>query len=85
MPEAVAGNDWSNREIDLIIADYFDMLALELAGRHGIEPETCRSFELVAHGLFDPKVVEPEDFDHAEKDIRTSLMELHRPLGILPA
>jgi hypothetical protein len=26
------GTDWSDREVDLIVADYFDMLRLELAG-----------------------------------------------------
>ncbi|MBZ9842195.1 DUF3883 domain-containing protein [Mesorhizobium sp. CA5] len=33
MPDALAGSDWTDREIDLIVADYFDMLSLELAGR----------------------------------------------------
>lgn len=33
MSDALAGSDWTDREIDLIIADYFDMLSLELAGR----------------------------------------------------
>lgn len=33
MSEALAGSDWTDREIDLIVADYFDMLALELANR----------------------------------------------------
>ncbi|MEO3387593.1 DUF3883 domain-containing protein [Mesorhizobium sp. CAU 1741] len=33
MPDALAGTDWTEREIDLIVADYFDMLALTLAGR----------------------------------------------------
>ncbi|TPL75958.1 DUF3883 domain-containing protein [Mesorhizobium sp. B2-3-15] len=33
MSDALAGTDWSDREIDLIVADYFDMLSLELAGR----------------------------------------------------
>jgi hypothetical protein len=27
------GTDWTDREIDLIVADYFDMLRLELAGQ----------------------------------------------------
>lgn len=30
--EGVSGTDWSDREIDLIIADYFDMLQLEMSG-----------------------------------------------------
>ena len=33
MADAPAGSDWLDREIDLIVADYFDMLSLELAGR----------------------------------------------------
>ncbi|BCG76993.1 DUF3883 domain-containing protein [Mesorhizobium sp. 113-3-3] len=33
MPYAPAGSDWTDREIDLIVADYFDMQALEFAGR----------------------------------------------------
>lgn len=33
MPDALAGDDWTDSEIDLIVADYFDMLALELASR----------------------------------------------------
>lgn len=31
------GTDWSEREIDLIVADYFDMLALELAGKEFVK------------------------------------------------
>lgn len=46
---------------------------------YGIEPETCLSFELVAHGPLHPEVVKPEDFDHADKLTRKSLMELHTP------
>jgi hypothetical protein len=30
--EKPTGTDWSDREVDLIVADYFDMLRLELAG-----------------------------------------------------
>ncbi|CAN7580445.1 DUF3883 domain-containing protein [Mesorhizobium sp. LjNodule214] len=33
MSDTPAGNDWSDREIDLIVADYFDMRSLELEGR----------------------------------------------------
>ena len=32
MRDAVIGTDWTDREIDLIVADYFDMLGLELRG-----------------------------------------------------
>jgi hypothetical protein len=45
----------------------------------GIDPESCRSFDLVAHGPIHPEVVKPEDFDHANKAARKSLMELHIP------
>lgn len=33
MSDAPAGTDWTEREIDLIVADYFDMLALDLSVR----------------------------------------------------
>lgn len=33
MPDAIAGSDWTDREIDLIVADYFDMLAMEFSGQ----------------------------------------------------
>ena len=33
------GTDWSNREVDLIVADYFDMLRLELAGEHYVKSQ----------------------------------------------
>ena len=29
---AEAGSDWTEGEVDLIVADYFDMLAMELRG-----------------------------------------------------
>src|SRR5690606_23368079 len=32
MDEGITGTHWSDSEIDLIVADYFDMLALEQAG-----------------------------------------------------
>ncbi|UDL92232.1 DUF3883 domain-containing protein [Mesorhizobium sp. PAMC28654] len=32
MSDAIDGSDWNDREIDLIVADYFDMRSLELAG-----------------------------------------------------
>ena len=32
MPDDLAGSDWTDREVDLIVADYFDMLSLELRG-----------------------------------------------------
>jgi len=33
MPDALAGADWTDREVDLIVADYFDMLGMELRGQ----------------------------------------------------
>lgn len=45
-----------------------------------IDPETCRTCDLVAHGPIHPEVEKPGDFDHSDKTIRNSLMELHLPL-----
>lgn len=39
MSDTLAGSDWSDREIDLIVADYFDMQALELAGRRFVKAQ----------------------------------------------
>ncbi|RWC03377.1 DUF3883 domain-containing protein [Mesorhizobium sp.] len=39
MSDTTAGSDWTDREIDLIIADYFDMLSLELAGRSFVKAQ----------------------------------------------
>lgn len=39
MSDAPAGTDWTEREIDLIVADYFDMLALDLAGRSFVKAQ----------------------------------------------
>lgn len=47
---------------------------------HGIEPETCRSFDLVAHGPLHPEIVKPVGCDPADPDTRKSLMDLHIPL-----
>lgn len=33
------GTDWSDREIDLIVADYLDMLAMELSGREYVKAQ----------------------------------------------
>ena len=33
MPDAPPGTDWTDHEIDLIVADYFDMLGMELRGK----------------------------------------------------
>jgi hypothetical protein len=39
MPDAVTGTDWTDREIDLIVADYFDMLGLELRGEDFVKAQ----------------------------------------------
>ncbi len=46
----------------------------------GIEPEACSAFDLIAHGPIYPEVVKPDDFDHADKNTRSSLMEKHLPI-----
>lgn len=47
MPDAPTGTDWTEREIDLIVADYFDMLALAGRGvrssRRNVTPRYRRS------------------------------------------
>ena len=39
------GQDWNDREIDLIVADYFDMLRLELAGQSYNKTEHRRALQ----------------------------------------
>lgn len=43
--ESPAGQDWSDREIDLIVADYFAMLRLELAGERYNKTERRRALQ----------------------------------------
>src|SRR4029079_10710011 len=40
---AEAGRDWTVEEVDLIVADYFDMLRLDLAGQPYRKAEHSRS------------------------------------------
>ena len=40
-----AGSDWTQSEIDLVVADYFDMLALEFAGQPFVKSERARSLQ----------------------------------------
>ena len=40
-----AGSDWSRSEIDLIVADYFEMLALELAGQPYVKAHRNRALQ----------------------------------------
>ncbi|MDF1721843.1 MAG: DUF3883 domain-containing protein [Minwuia sp.] len=43
--ESPTGQDWTDREIDLIVADYFDMLRLELAGERYNKTEHRRALQ----------------------------------------
>jgi hypothetical protein len=43
------GSDWSDREIDLIVADYFDMLRLERAGEPYVKAERNRALQELTH------------------------------------
>ena len=39
------GSDWSDREIDLIVTDYFDMLQLERLGQPYVKAERNRALQ----------------------------------------
>src|SRR5262245_85329 len=41
----VTGTDWSPREIDLIVADYFDMFRMEMAGQPVNKAERNRALQ----------------------------------------
>jgi hypothetical protein len=43
------GSDWSVGEIDLIVADYFDMLRLERAGERYVKAERNRALQELTH------------------------------------
>ena len=43
------GLDWSDREIDLIVADYFDMLRMERAGDLYVKAERNRALQELTH------------------------------------
>lgn len=47
--EDPTGSDWTPREIDLIVADYFDMLRLELAGESFNKAERNRALQALTH------------------------------------
>ena len=47
MPDVVASSDWTDAQVDLIVADYFDMLSLELRG----EPFVKAQRNAVLQGL----------------------------------
>jgi hypothetical protein len=48
--------------------------------KRGFKPEECQAFDLVAHGPIYEEIAKPEDFDHADKAGRLTLMKLHTPL-----
>jgi hypothetical protein len=43
------GTDWSENEIDLIVADYFDMLQMERAGKPYVKAERNRALQELTH------------------------------------
>jgi hypothetical protein len=43
------GSDWSDPEIDLIVADYFDMLRMERAGEPYVKAERNRAIQNLTH------------------------------------
>lgn len=45
-----------------------------------INPESCKTFELIAHGPIHSEVVKPHEFDRADRTMREELMRLHLPL-----
>ncbi len=46
-PDEIKDTDWSDSEIDLIIADYFDMLRMELAGQSFNKAERNRALQVL--------------------------------------
>jgi hypothetical protein len=52
------GTDWTDREIDLIVADYFDMLRIELSGGQYVKAERNRELQRLtrrSHGSIELK------------------------------
>lgn len=43
------GTDWSDREIDLIVADYFEMLRMERTGQPYVKAERNRALQELTH------------------------------------
>jgi len=43
------GSDWSKGEIDLIVADYFDMLRMERLGQGYVKAERNRALQEITH------------------------------------
>jgi hypothetical protein len=57
-----SGTDWTPREVDLIVADYFDMLQLELAGQPFVKAHRNEALR---------QIVARSDGDGAGYDIRS--------------
>lgn len=49
MSDDIAGTDWSDTAIDLIVADYFDMLKIELGGQSYNKAERNRALQEMIH------------------------------------
>ncbi|EEE45447.2 hypothetical protein [Roseibium alexandrii] len=47
---------------------------------HGIAPEDCVEFDMVAHGPIYAEVEKPADYNHDDKEIRATLMKQHLPI-----
>ncbi|MGE0256691.1 MAG: DUF3883 domain-containing protein [Alphaproteobacteria bacterium] len=66
------GTDWTDREIDLIVADYFNMLQLELAGRPYVKSRRNAALQELtgrSHGSIERK----------HQNISAALVRLGRP------
>jgi hypothetical protein len=48
--------------------------------KRGVGPEECLAFDFIAHGPIYAEVVKPNDFDHADKAVRLTLMKSHLPI-----
>lgn len=46
----------------------------------GINPESCKEFQLVAHGPIFPEIEKPTPYDREDAALRAQLMEKHLPL-----
>lgn len=76
----MSGSDWSNGENDLIVADYFDMLALDLALQNFNKAERYRSLAPLLNNRT-PKSVE---FKHQNISAVMRLMGQPRIRGLAP-
>lgn len=70
--EKIEGADWTDREIDLIVADYFEMLRLDLSGQQYVKAQRNRALQELtgrSHGSI--------EFKH--QNISAVLSRLGRP------